>query len=80
MSVQKRRNEEVIKHMEKENIKLKKSYLCKLKNGVNMENNTLVLMIYNKRMIKVGFHTAPKGNLGRNKMGTNLEKPYLLGF
>ncbi|KAG5604085.1 hypothetical protein H5410_025577 [Solanum commersonii] len=61
--------------MEKEKSKLKKSYLCELRNRVNMANKRKVLMIYDKRKRKVGFHRAPGGNTGRKKKELKFENP-----
>nr|ABI34317.1 hypothetical protein SDM1_32t00014 [Solanum demissum] len=53
--------------MEKEKSKLRKSYLCELRNRANMANKSKVLMIYDKRKRKVGFHIAPGGDTERKK-------------
>nr|AAT38746.2 hypothetical protein SDM1_42t00014 [Solanum demissum] len=52
---------------------VKKSYLCELRNRVNMANKSKVLMIYDKRERKVGFHIAPGGDTGRKKKSSNLK-------
>lgn len=38
-----------------------------------MANRRKVLMIYDKRKRKVGFHIAPNGDKGRKKRNSNLK-------
>ncbi|KAH0671979.1 hypothetical protein KY284_023066 [Solanum tuberosum] len=64
---------EVRKEIEKGKSKLRKSYLCELRNRANMANKSNVLMIYDKRKRKVEFHIARGGDTERKKKSSNLK-------